>query len=381
MLPLRPSARILVAGGGADNIPQQSGGWTITWQGTGVSNSDFPNGQSIWGGIAEAVRRAGGTATLSTDGRYADKPDAAIVVLGEQPYAEFQGDRLTLEYSPRDKVDLALLQRLHSDGVPVVAIFLSGRPLWVNAEINASNAFVAAFLPGSEGGGVADLLFRRLDGGIARDFTGKLAFSWPKRPDQYVLNRSDPGYDPLFAFGYGLSYAAPGRVPQLDTTRPAGLTDATAGALFDQGRVRGGLRWGVSGLVSVTAADRRAQEDARRLVWRGAGSVTLTAAVPLDLTREVNGDLSLVVELRVDVPPDSPVAIGMSPDRTIDASAALGRTGVWAEISVPLRCIAGGGFDPAHVEVPFVLTARGRFAATVSRVRVTSVTHPSVRCH
>ena len=93
VLPIQPGARVLVAGDGADNLGKQSGGWTITWQGTDLARSDFPNGRSIWDGIDAAVRNAGGTAVLSADGRFADKPDVAIVVFGEQPYAEFQGDR------------------------------------------------------------------------------------------------------------------------------------------------------------------------------------------------------------------------------------------------------------------------------------------------
>jgi hypothetical protein len=92
------------------------------------------------------------------------KPDAAIVVFGETPYAEFMGDRPTLEYSPGDKNDVALLRKLKAAGIPVVAVFLSGRPMWVNAELNASDAFVAAFLPGSEGAGVADVLFAGKEG-------------------------------------------------------------------------------------------------------------------------------------------------------------------------------------------------------------------------
>ena len=378
VLPLRARANILVAGGGADNIAQQSGGWTISWQGTGVTNADFPHAQSIWSGIADAVRVAGGTATLSADGRYARRPDAAIVVFGEQPYAEFQGDRATLDYSPGDRADLALLQRLRAAGVPVVAVFLSGRPLWVNAELNASNAFVAAFLPGTEGGGVADLLFRKPDGGAPRDFTGRLAFAWPRRPDQYDLQ--NPRDAPLFAFGYGLSYAHPGRVPLLDAMRPAGLATGASGALFERGRIGGGLRWDTTGAVTVSAADRRAQEDARRFVWTGAGSALLAAAVPLDLTREVNGELSLVVELRVDAAAAGPVAVAATPGRAVDATAALGAIGAWTELSVPLRCFAGDGFDPARVAVPFALSGPAGFAATVSGVRIASVAQPTLRC-
>src|SRR5690606_21624181 len=144
LLPLNPKQRVLVAGDGADNIPKQNGGWTLTWQGTGVTNAHFPNAQSIYAGIAQAVKAAGGTATLSVSGDYKTKPDVAIVVFGEDPYAEFQGDVDTLEYKPGDKSDLALLKKLRAQNIPVVSVFLSGRPMWVNPELNASDAFVAA---------------------------------------------------------------------------------------------------------------------------------------------------------------------------------------------------------------------------------------------
>src|SRR5438874_2075686 len=149
LLPLSPKMNVLVAGDGADNISKQAGGWTITWQGTGLTNADFPHAQSIWSGINGAASAAGGKATLSLDGSYTAKPDVAVVVFGEDPYAEFVGDRPhSLEYSPADKKDLELLRKLRAAGIPVIAVFLSGRPMWVNPELNASDAFVAAFLPG-----------------------------------------------------------------------------------------------------------------------------------------------------------------------------------------------------------------------------------------
>src|ERR671932_1528252 len=162
-------------------------------------------------------------ATLSVDGSFTAKPDVAIVVFGEEPYAEFVGDRpRSLEYSPADKKDLELLRRLKAAGVPTVAVFLSGRAMWVNPELNASDAFVAAFLPGSEGGGIADVLFRKASGAIANDFRGRLSYSWPKRADQTPLNRGDANYDPLFAYGYGLTYGSEGHLPLLSEDRPAG---------------------------------------------------------------------------------------------------------------------------------------------------------------
>lgn len=209
ILPLSPRARVLVAGDGADDIGKQSGGWTISWQGDGNTRADFPNGQTIFEGVREHVEAAGGQAVLSVDGSFTERPDAAIVVFGENPYAEFHGDIATLDYQPDEPLDLQLIQRLRAQGVPVVAVFLSGRPLYVTPEINASNAFIAAFLPGSEGGGVADLIFSGEAWGVAHDFSGRLSFSWPRRPDQSPLNVGDRGYDPLFAFGYGLSYRRP----------------------------------------------------------------------------------------------------------------------------------------------------------------------------
>jgi beta-glucosidase len=213
LLPLAPGAHVLVAGDSADSIARQSGGWTINWQGT-EPNQDFPHGESIYAGIAHAVQAAGGTASLSANGEFTSRPDVAIVVFGEHPYAEFEGDVATLEYSPGDKHDLQLLRRLRAQDVPVVAVFLSGRPLWVNAELNAADSFVAAWLPGPEGGGVADVLFKAADGTVPYDFRGRLPFSWPASPRPPSVDNG-PGEVPLFAFGYGLRYEDDGYLQPL----------------------------------------------------------------------------------------------------------------------------------------------------------------------
>ena len=118
---------------------------------------------------------------LSESGEFSQKPDVAIVVFGEEPYAEGHGDKDNLAYQRGMQTDLALLKKLKAQGIPVVSIFISGRPMWVNAELNASDAFVAAWLPGSEGKAVADVLLTDKNKQIQHDFTGKLSFSWPKR--------------------------------------------------------------------------------------------------------------------------------------------------------------------------------------------------------
>ncbi len=117
LLPLSAKQKVLVTGAGADNIGMQSGGWTITWQGTGNQNSDFPGSSSIYQGIAAQVSQAGGQVELSVDGSYQQKPDVAIVVFGEQPYAEGNGDIDNLEYQRGDKADLAMLRKLRAAGI------------------------------------------------------------------------------------------------------------------------------------------------------------------------------------------------------------------------------------------------------------------------
>ena len=207
ILPLDRNLDVLVAGDAANDIGKQSGGWTVSWQGLTNANHSFPGGTSIYEGIQSVVNSAGGTTRLSVTGNYSgSKPDVAIVVFGEPPYAESAGDLSNIEYQAGYKSDLAMLEELKGQNIPVISIFISGRPLWVNKELNASNAFVAAWLPGSEGAGIADVIFKAANGEINHDFTGKLSFSWPKQSNQLVLNRGDENYDPLFAYSFGLNY-------------------------------------------------------------------------------------------------------------------------------------------------------------------------------
>ncbi|MEH3159914.1 MAG: glycoside hydrolase family 3 C-terminal domain-containing protein [Sphingomonas taxi] len=381
VLPVKAGANILVAGRGADDIGQQSGGWSITWQGTDVGNKDFPNGQSIWSGIEQAARAGGGKATLAVDGSYATKPDVAIVVFGETPYAEFTGDRPTLEYSPDDKSDLALLKKLKAAGVPTVAVFLSGRPLWVNPELNAADAFVAAFLPGTEGGGVADVLIAGKSGRPVQDFRGTLSFSWPKQIDQNVLNRRDAGYDPLFPIGYGLTYAAPATLPRLDETKPA-IAAGDQNALFVRGRVAGGARLATAGAVTQTRTDRRGQEDSLRLAFAGQGAVSVEQAMPIDLTRESNGQLSLILDYRVTGKPAGTVTLGIADTATTATVPLTGamQPGDWTTVAVPLRCFADKGIAMKAVTRPFVLASSGALGIDVSGIHIGSAPAGPVRC-
>ena len=377
VLPLKPGATILVAGDAADDVARQAGGWTLSWQGTGTKPADFPNATSIWRGIEGAVRSAGGRATLAADGRFAARPDAAVVVFGETPYAEFQGDLANVAFD--DTADnLSTMKRLKAAGVPIVAVFLSGRPLWVNPYLNAADAFVAAWLPGSEGAGVADVLFGKAE------FRGKLPYSWPKRPDQTPLNVGDPGYDPLFAYGFGLTTRDRIALPLLSEARGDGGGDRRT--LFAAGKVTGGRRLllGTGDAlvanpgperIAQRAADRAAQEDSVRIAWTGAGEATAAfVGAPVDLAREANGDVAVIADLRVDAAPTAAVTLNGVP--VTDRLRAIGPR--WGQVAVPLRCLKGT--DLAKIARPFALTTAGRLDVTISRVRLGSAGEGLVDC-
>jgi beta-glucosidase len=194
-LPLAKSARrIHVGGKSADDLGNQCGGWTITWQ--GHSGGAMPGGTTILQAIKKAVSKET-KVTFAMDGKGAAGADVGVVVIGETPYAETAGDRRDLSLAPED---VAAVDNMKAAGIPVVVILLSGRPLILDKVLDKADAFVAAWLPGTEGDGVADVIFG------AYKPTGKLSFSWPRSMAQVTVHYSDPNYNPLFQYGYGLSW-------------------------------------------------------------------------------------------------------------------------------------------------------------------------------
>lgn len=396
VLPIKGKAKVLVVGDGADNIGKQSGGWTITWQGTGNKNADFPNGQSIYGGIAEAVKAQGGVATLSEDGSYKTKPDVAIVVIGEDPYAEFQGDRPNLDYQPGDAKDLALIKKLKAKGIPVVVVFLSGRPMFTNPEINASDAFVAAFLPGSEGGGIADVIIGDAKGAPRFDFKGKLSFSWPKRANQGPLNYGQANYDPQFAYGYGLSYAQKSDLPQLSEDSGLGAAAiVNTDNYFMDGNVK--APWSLSlgdltgankvsgagqspaGYVSQTVIDTKAQESGRSLVFNGKGpAAVFISGDTVDLSRQTTGDLVLRFHYRLDAPVTGPVILAMGRDPFVNQRGNIGpllartKVGEWGTLTVRLSCFRDIGQDMKQIGMPFMMASETAFSVSYDYISLGS---------
>lgn len=403
ILPIKPTSNVLVVGDAADNIGKQSGGWSISWQGTGNTNADFPGGTSIYQGIESLVTGSGGRAVLSENGEWSKrtfengvKPDVAIVVIGEEPYAEWHGDIANIEYQYGLKTDLALLKKLRAEGVPTVTVFISGRPLWVNKELNASNAFVAAWLPGSEGAGIADVLFSNVDGSIRHDFQGRLSFSWPKRAIQTVLNIGQSDYDPLFAYGYGLSYQQPQELSD-------SLSESSARTQQDQlGEQwvfvsRSNLPWSIqlqsndadpvmaSGNTSALGAekhlqlfsvDKVSQEDSRRLVWSGTqrASVLLSSEVDQDLSEYLKEDSQLTFQIKRNSPLDSDLQLSLfctdDCSRIQSLNKYIASETDWVSIAIPLRCLVKQGADLKQVKSIFKLTSAGAVDVSIADIKL-----------
>ena len=354
VLPIKQGASILVAGSTADSVAQAAGGWTLTWQGgRELTNDYFPGATSIWVGLDEAAKEAGGSAVLSEDGTYTAKPDVAIVVFGEEPYAEFVGDRKNLVFA--DEEGLVLLRKFHAEGIPSVALFLSGRPLWMNREINAADAFVASWLPGSEGAGIADVLFGKYEA------TGKLSFSWPATCGGAPLNGVEGA---LFAVGAGRSLTEIAPLATLDESCGY-LTEAKSAVWYDLGRLSSGiaataggtdlvnLRGEASGIVA-RGFDYQRQEDAREITFGPGATLTLAQKdegegdyrILYNLGAQPAGTVTLTVgETAIDITPQLRLSAGKG----------------WREMIITENCAPGLGDDVS-------ITSAAPMKVTIARI-------------
>ncbi|MFF5441831.1 glycoside hydrolase family 3 N-terminal domain-containing protein [Streptomyces achromogenes] len=221
LLPLKKSQKVYVAGSNADDIGNQTGGWTVTWQG---SSGDIVPGTTILQGL----RKAGGQVTYSKD---ASAPtggyDVGVVVVGETPYAEGVGDvgnnghDLTLSAADQAAVDKVCA------AMKCAVLVVSGRPQLVGDRLDGIDALVASWLPGTEGDGVADVLYGK------RPFTGQLPVTWPKSEAQLPINVGDPAYDPQFPYGWGLTTLAEPPQGNASTLRALAARAARAERLGD----------------------------------------------------------------------------------------------------------------------------------------------------
>lgn len=401
VLPVSRAKRVLVVGKSADSVPNQTGGWSLTWQGTNNANADFPAGDTILAGIREAA--GAGNVRYSETGRDVDARDfdVVIAVVGETPYAETGGDipaSGTLQHTRRHPEDLAVLEAVVGKGAPVVTVFVTGRPAYVNDLINRSGAFVVAWLPGTEGKGVADLLFRNAAGGITHDFRGTLPFSWPREACQTPLNVGDRDYDPLFAYGYGLRYAAARRVGKLAEPPSAPGCAATAPApIFRQAPVSpyrlyaaaAGDGWRETSIgadldaivavpparpaLRVSTTQVNTQQDAKRAAWSGPARLYLRSASPVSFLAHARAAGALVFDVEVTKAPTNPVTLSMgcagSCAAALDITRLLAAPGR-RTVKVALSCFAARGADLAAIDEPFGVASDGEFEAAFADIRV-----------
>ena len=381
VLPIDASKKILVVGDGAASISKASGGWTLSWQGTGHTNDEFPNGVSILHGIEEVVKKAGGKVIFSPKGDTSIKADVVIAVYGEDPYAEFQGDRENLDFVPNG-FDVNKLGIYKNKGIPVVSVFLSGRPMWTNPEINNSDAFIAAWLPGSEGGGISDLLFQR---DPSYDFKGRLSFTWPASALVSENNEA------LFKFGYGLNYASKDNLDVFPEKSGLENSDvASTGQFFNKGAsvAPWGLRLISGDLVKqiasfptsyggliISKTDHMAQEDGLRIKWTKSDGdyFRISSAKSNDMSRQSNGAMELTFNAKSFTDSDAIVQIGQCYNSTnCDNTLDINISGNWKEYRISLSCFEKLGVDMTNITSALLIKGEKGVDIGLSYVRLES---------
>jgi beta-glucosidase len=386
-LPLARGKKILVVGKSASNLSNQSGGWSLTWQGTANKDSDFPNADSILKGIEEAAGAGNVTFSETAAGVDVTRFDAVIAVIGETPYAEGDGDigpSGTLRHSGRHPEDLAVLQAVAGKGKPVITVLVSGRALYTNDLMNLSDSFVAAWLPGSEGKGVADVLFKGKHG-----FKGKLSFSWPKTTCQAAVNVGDKDYAPLFAYGYGLAYGSKNKVGQLDTSYAdggCGVTNmypvfsqadrATWPLYASSGAQRTALGLDVNSVATlpnlkVETAQVNTQQDGKLATWTGPARIEARGVKAVALPAFATVDGALQFDTIVSAAPQGKVTVSVG-TAAYDATALFrGLAGKPKQtVRIALSCFTAKGADLAKLDTPFAVDSDAAFAAAFANIQI-----------
>jgi len=355
-LPLTAGERVLIVGNAATDFSRQVGGWSITWQGTETSAVDFPNATKMSDAIVARGKELGSEVVIAESLADAKgKFDKIVVIFGETAYAEFNGDRTHLVYNEMEDDSLALLKEAKATGADVVSVFISGRPMWTNPEINSSDAFVAAWLPGSEGQGVSDVLWGDYD------FTGRLPGEWPLTSEGEKLE---------IGAGGGYKVAAPITTELTENyvvEGAADIQDIMTGTLAKNIEI-------VAENSEVALTDRAVQEDARRVTFGKDAAVAFSFGETVNLTKFRRYDARVKFMMRtVDVPADATLALGIKSQMEmfkLDASGMLATAdNEWVEWSIPLYCISPDVSSLASVNSPFVAMASEGVKVDLSELR------------
>jgi beta-glucosidase len=333
---------------------------------------------------------------LSPTGNFNTPPDVAIVVFGETPYAEGQGDITDLNYSGTSPNDLKLLKKYKSLGIPVVSVFITGRTLWTNPELNSSDAFVVAWLPGTEGVGVADVLIGDKSGNPNFDFKGRLSFSWPANAAQTTVNVGDQDYQPLFRYGFGLSYndsdslgddldetpypngnqPTPNKTVSVFSGRTIAPFNNYVGDFKNwKHKIDGGAGESLGGVVSVIAVDKDVQEDARQITFNGEGEANyyFQSNSPINITHYLKTDGVLSLDLRVDEHPTGHVdfLMGLSKKNLTDYLNASSPQ-VWTNLTISMKCFSKLVTDFNKLDMPLSIATNGALKVSIANVKIIS---------
>ena len=326
-LPLKDGQKILITGPAVNDISKQVGGWSITWQGTQTGPKDFPNATLISHALKDQAEAKGIQAVISQDHTQTDNVDLAVVIFGEPAYAEFNGDRPHLMFSELDAEPLRVLKDLKAKGIKVVSVFLSGRPMWVNPELNNSDAFVAAWLPGSEGQGVADVLLGDYD------FVGRLPGRWPLESKEVSAQN--------LAIGSGASYLSQAPInAELDEAKTKIQLDESLVLL--KGVVAEGMSIETDQATSLVA-DFNVQEDARNLVFGNQGgrfAITFDEVTNQNDFRRMDARIKFALKLNGQLPEAVKLSLrSQVGEGSMDITDLVNASKQWQEWSVPLYCI------------------------------------------
>lgn len=414
----------LVVGSAANDLQKQTGGWTLTWQGNENKPHDFVNATTT----LDAFRQVVGDKSVYTDLNQAPMDAIAVVVIGEDPYAEMYGDikaHQTLAYSelkPSYAKDLQLIQELKKKGFKVVTILFSGRPLYVNPELALSDAFVAAWLPGTEGRGITDVLFAQ----NGADFTGKLSYSWPNskcmttinKIGQNIPNYRSPDFEqtgkefmPLFPYGYGLSYSSEKKASPISALfmdkRQWGCGETKAKdrpttnlEIFNREatttfvpKISGKVtRWKGTfisrsktmkvGSASILPLNYKHQQDALSINFGQQLPMQFYVQTPdkrgVDLRHYLmdNSTLEFDIAVKGEIPMSLklashcvyPCGSMASIQKELQAMVDMSND-KWVTVKVPLRCFADNGVNFSNINTPFLLYSDEPFQFDIGEIR------------
>ncbi len=393
-LPLKKGQRVLLVGKSADSISNQTGGWSLTWQGTDNTNADFPNADSIAAGLREQLGEANVILRDSAEGVDPASYDVIVAAIGETPYAETNGDIVpsdTMAHSRRHPEDLAVLKAAAATGKPVVTVFLSGRALYANDLINLSSSFVAAWLPGTEGKGITDVLVAGEGGKPAHDFRGRLTFPWPAG--------ACPNADstPQFPLDSGLRYGDTKTLGRLPEDATASCGEATALGIFKQSDIapftlqmeagsatqavgndmNATQRWPqAKPALQVATVQVNTQQDAKEVTWLAPARFFARNPSKNNLAAMATARGVVQFDVVVKQAPAKPVQFtlgcGAGCGASLDLTATFSGDAVGRKqtVKVPLACFGKLGADLTGVDTPFSITADAPFAAAFTNIQV-----------